>query len=50
MRDIVSHRSGFARHDELWNNTAFPREQIIRAIGYLKVAKPIRTTPENPRE
>jgi CubicO group peptidase (beta-lactamase class C family) len=44
MRDIVSHRSGFARHDELWDNTAFPREQIIRAVGYLKVAKPIRTT------
>lgn len=43
MRDIVSHRSGFARHDELWDNTAFPREQIIRAVGYLKVAKPIRT-------
>jgi CubicO group peptidase (beta-lactamase class C family) len=43
MRDIVSHRSGFARHDELWDNTAFPREQIIRAVGHLKVAKPIRT-------
>lgn len=44
LRDIVSHRSGFARHDELWDNTAFPREQIIRAVGTLKVAKPIRTT------
>ena len=42
-RDLVSHRSGFARHDELWDNTAFPREQIIRAVGHLKVAKPIRT-------
>jgi CubicO group peptidase (beta-lactamase class C family) len=44
MRDLVSHRSGFARHDELWDNTSFPREQIIRAVGHLKVAKPIRTT------
>src|SRR5438445_385671 len=26
------------------DNTAFPREQIIRAIGHLEVAKPIRTT------
>jgi CubicO group peptidase (beta-lactamase class C family) len=43
LRDLVSHRSGFARHDELWDNTAFPREQIIRAVGSLKVAKPIRT-------
>src|ERR1043166_2222558 len=43
LRDLVSHRSGFARHDELWDNTMFPREQIIRAVGYLRVAKPIRT-------
>jgi CubicO group peptidase (beta-lactamase class C family) len=43
MRDIVSHRSGFAGHNELWDNTSFPREHIIRAVGYLKVAKPIRT-------
>src|ERR1051326_8291564 len=42
LRDLVSHRSGFARHDELWVNTAFPREQIIRAVGHLKVAKPDR--------
>src|SRR5437763_1711753 len=39
LRDLVTHRSGFARHDELWDNTAFPREQIIRAVGSLKVAK-----------
>ena len=43
LRDLVSHRTGFARHDELWDNTSFPREQIIRAVGSLKVAKPIRT-------
>jgi CubicO group peptidase (beta-lactamase class C family) len=44
LRDIVSHRSGFGRHDELWDDTTLTREQIIRGVASLKVLKPIRTT------
>ncbi len=43
LRDIVSHRTGLSRHDELWDNTNWSREQVIRAIGHVKLSKPIRT-------
>jgi CubicO group peptidase (beta-lactamase class C family) len=43
LRDIVSHRTGLSRHDELWDNSTLSREQVIRAIGRVKVSKPIRT-------
>jgi CubicO group peptidase (beta-lactamase class C family) len=42
LRDIVSHRTGLSRHDELWDNTPLTREQIIRAIGSVKLSKPFR--------
>ena len=43
LRDIVSHRTGLSRHDELWDNTPLTREQIIRAIGNVKLTKPFRS-------
>jgi CubicO group peptidase (beta-lactamase class C family) len=43
LRDLVSHRSGAARHDELWDNTPFTREEVIRREGEMKLAHPIRT-------
>jgi len=43
LRDIVSHRTGLSRHDELWDNTALTREQTIRAIGSVKLSKPFRS-------
>jgi CubicO group peptidase (beta-lactamase class C family) len=33
LRDIASHRSGVARHDELWDDSDLPREELIRRIG-----------------
>jgi CubicO group peptidase (beta-lactamase class C family) len=42
LRDIASHRSGVARHDELWDDSDFTREELIRRIGAMKVWKPIR--------
>jgi CubicO group peptidase (beta-lactamase class C family) len=42
LRDIVSHRSGVSRHDELWDYTTWPREDIIRRIGSAKLTRPIR--------
>lgn len=43
LRDIASHRSGVARHDELWDDSDFSREELIRRIGTMKVWKPIRS-------
>src|SRR5579859_3360377 len=44
LRDIVSHRTGLARHDELWDyNPPATREQIIREAGMLKLSYPIRS-------
>ncbi len=33
IRDIVSHRTGVGRHDELWDNSALTREEIVRAMA-----------------
>ena len=46
LRDIVSHHSGLARHDELWDNTPYTREEIIRRLGRLPVDAPIRAKYE----
>src|SRR5436305_9323602 len=43
LRDIVSHRTGLSRHDELWDNSGLSREEVIRAIGHVKLAKPFRS-------
>ena len=43
LRDLVSHRTGLSRHDELWDNSPWTREEIIRRVGDVKLAKPIRT-------
>jgi CubicO group peptidase (beta-lactamase class C family) len=42
LRDIASHRSGVARHDELWDDSDFGRDELIRRVGMMKVWKPIR--------
>ncbi len=44
LRDIVSHRTGLSRHDELWDNSPWSRDEILHRIATLKPAKPIRTT------
>src|SRR3954454_23828993 len=43
MRDVVSHRTGLSRHDELWDNSGMSREEIIRAIGHVELTKPFRS-------
>lgn len=42
LRDIVSHRTGLSRHDELWEATSWSREELVRAAGFLSMSKPIR--------
>jgi CubicO group peptidase (beta-lactamase class C family) len=43
LRDIVSHRTGLGRYDELWDNSPFSREQVIRALGENELRRPFRT-------
>ncbi|MEO8034719.1 MAG: serine hydrolase [Acidobacteriota bacterium] len=44
LRDIVSHRTGFSRHDELWDGTTWSSEDVLRHAGDLKLSAPFRTT------
>lgn len=44
LRDIVSHRTGAARHDELWDDTELTREDVIRAMAHFELSRPFRTT------
>ena len=44
VRDIVSHRTGLKRHDELWDNSPWSREEVLRMIGKVELSKPFRTT------
>ena len=43
LRDIVSHRTGLSRHDELWDDSPFTREDLVRRIGHVKLSRPFRT-------
>ncbi|HWW61927.1 MAG TPA: serine hydrolase, partial [Thermoanaerobaculia bacterium] len=42
LRDIVSHRTGLSRHDELWDNTPWTAEEVVRMIGDVELSKPFR--------
>lgn len=44
LRDVVSHRTGLTRHDELWDNSPLTREEVIRRMGLVELARPFRTT------
>ena len=43
LRDIVSHRTGLKRHDELWDYGTWSREEIIRRIGAVELTRPFRS-------
>jgi CubicO group peptidase (beta-lactamase class C family) len=43
LRDLVSHRSGLGRHDELWDLTAMSRDELLHRVITLPPARPIRT-------
>lgn len=43
LRDLVSHRSGIGRHDELWDLTDMPRDELLRRVISAPPARPIRT-------
>jgi CubicO group peptidase (beta-lactamase class C family) len=43
IRDLLSHRTGLIRHDQLWLRTGWGRDELIRRIGAVPVTYPIRT-------
>ena len=43
LRDIVSHRTGLSRNDELWDYGPWSREEILRRIASVKLNRPFRS-------
>jgi len=43
-RDLVTHRSGLPRHDRMWLDTPFTRQEIFERLRYLEPNKDFRTT------
>lgn len=46
MRDLLCHRTGVGRHDELWEKDRLPREQIYERIKTLPLEHAFRSTFE----
>ncbi len=44
LRDMLCHRSGLPRHDLMWYNADFSREEIIARVRHLELSKEFRTT------
>ena len=43
-RDLVTHRSGLPRHDFMWFNSPFSREELFERLRYLEPNKDFGTT------
>lgn len=43
LRDIASHRTGLSRHDVLWDNSPWSREEVVQRIGGVQLSKPFRS-------
>ncbi|MBX9929695.1 MAG: serine hydrolase [Gemmatimonadaceae bacterium] len=43
IRDLLTHRSGLARGDQLWYRTTLPRAEVIRRVRFLAPAWPVRS-------
>ncbi|HUF52023.1 MAG TPA: serine hydrolase [Longimicrobiales bacterium] len=44
VRDLLTHRSGLARNDNLWIAAPFDRQEVLRRARYLPVASGFRST------
>lgn len=44
IRDLVTHRSGLARHDLMWGIGVYSREQLYQRLRYLQPNHDFRTT------
>ena len=43
-RDLVTHRSGLPRHDQLWYTSTFTRAEMVKRLRYLEPSKDFRST------
>ena len=43
-RDLVTHRSGLPRHDQIAHTSKFTREELVYRLRYLQPSKPFRST------
>lgn len=43
LRDIVTHRTGLATRDELWDQAGFTRDAVLHAVAQIPLSAPIRT-------
>ncbi len=44
VRDLLTHRSGLARHDLVWYSSSFTRKQMVERLRYLEMSKDFRST------
>ena len=44
LRDIVTHRSGLATRDELWDAARYPRDEFLHRLAFVPLSKPIRSS------
>ena len=42
IRDMLSHRTGMSRHDNIWFNSDFSRQQLFDRLKYLEPSLPLR--------
>lgn len=42
MRDMLSHRTGMSRHDNIWYNSDFSNQQLFDRLKYLEPSLPLR--------
>ncbi|GAB2864720.1 serine hydrolase [Hymenobacter ruber] len=42
IRDMLSHRTGMSRHDNIWYNSDFSRQQLFERLKYLEPNLPLR--------
>jgi CubicO group peptidase (beta-lactamase class C family) len=43
IRDMLSHRTGISRHDNIWYKSDFTRQQLFDRIKYLEPSIPLRS-------
>lgn len=43
LRDMLSHRTGITRHDTIWFQSDFTRQQLYERLVYLEPQVPVRT-------
>ena len=42
IRDMLSHRTGISRHDNIWFGSRFTRQQLFDKLKYLEPSIPLR--------